>query len=477
MMESEKITRLYFNAILRKWWLLVVCVAAAVVPGVLYILLVDPTFESQIRVLIQDRGLLVQKENFQRKDQEFLTTQAEIIRSPLVVKRSVEKVAAVASDKPDADPVKKIIKELRVTTLADTDIVRISFRNSDPQHSVDRLKAIVESYREQIQEIEKGTSGNTLELLEKREKSLLAQRNKIESELEKILNESPLIGGTREGVRVETDSLKDLSKQIFELRLKRIRLENLFQLQPESDSANDQFLGVLEEVDDQASKSLRDLQANLWNAEVLVRELSSVYGPEHSDRKKAENKLTVLKDLYSKSLLQANQNLKKQLESSKSDEKRYQTLYDTERDRLNKLNTYLFQEEQLQVELKQIERKQESTFAFLHQNQLKDEALAGGQSAIIVRVLDDFRLPENPIWPKPLTLITACVMIGGLLGLVLIVLLERLPLPGMSISEPQTITQKDVQHQHSVITSQNGDEVSSTQNPPPVQPDGGMLST
>lgn len=431
MNNSTTLTKVYFKAFRRRWVLLLAMVVCAIVPGLLYLQNTESIYETQIRTLIQNNGLSIDANTKRNKEKEFLSTQAEIVRSPLIIRRSFEILPPSPTLEPDVDPIVQITKELSVSPLVSTDIIRLSYRNSDPERSVKRLQAIIESYQQYLLEIEQGTSDETLELLENQEKTLSSQRKQLEAKLIQIRKESPFIGEPREVVRTETTTLKELASQLILSNSKRVRIESAMQSQQNGSDTNSENIILLDDIDTELSRTLRDLQNRLWQAEADVQKLSSVYGPLFPERKQAEDQALALKKQYTDMKSQVAVSLKRQLEIARAEEDNFQKQYNAERQRLSQLDNFLLQEELLQAELKRINQTFESTVTQLRQKRLNKEALAGGQVSVLVKVLDEYIVPKQPVWPLPIPLLMACGLLGLLLALVIIAFIEKLPLPGM----------------------------------------------
>ncbi|MBW3543603.1 MAG: hypothetical protein KY476_25410, partial [Planctomycetes bacterium] len=76
-------------ALWRGRWLLVLSVAASVGLGALWLRQATPLYEAEARLLIRDEGPF-EPEQRQRDDRFFMATQAEIIRSPVTIRRALE---------------------------------------------------------------------------------------------------------------------------------------------------------------------------------------------------------------------------------------------------------------------------------------------------------------------------------------------------------------------------------------------------
>ncbi len=430
-MNDATLTQVYLGAI-RKWWkLLLAATACTIVPTLFYLQNTDSIYETQIRTLIQNNGLAVDASQSHSKDKNFLSTQAEIIRSPLIIRRSFDILPPVATSSPDEDPVVYVTERLLVSPLVSTDIVRLSYRDSNPEYSVRRLQAIIESYQQYLQEVEQSSSDETVELLEKQQFALIQRRNDLEKSLADLRKQSPFIGEPQESIRTETTALKELANRLVLASSKTSHLESLVKFQEHSNSPLDSVAMQIGTINPELSRTLRDLHNSCSEAKSELQKLSRVFGPAHPERKQAEDRANALQAQYSNALKQAAVSMKQQLEIARSEQAHLQKLHDAERNRLRTLDAYFLEEEKLNAELSRVNQTYEATLAQLRQKRLNKQALAGGQVSIAVQVLDEFAVPLTPVWPQPIPLLIACGFLGFLLGMITIVFLEKLPLPGV----------------------------------------------
>src|SRR5215207_3238081 len=88
-------------------------VLSCVALGLIYLQQATPIFESEARVLIQQQDLLNAATRV-RSDAEFLSTQAEIIRSPVIIEKALKTVTIPVPEDSDMDPVLFVLKGLKV---------------------------------------------------------------------------------------------------------------------------------------------------------------------------------------------------------------------------------------------------------------------------------------------------------------------------------------------------------------------------
>ncbi|MGE3315798.1 MAG: Wzz/FepE/Etk N-terminal domain-containing protein, partial [Planctomycetaceae bacterium] len=88
----------------RRKGLVILSVLSCVTLGLIYLAQATPIFESEARVLIQQQDLLNAASRI-RTDAEFLSTQAEIIRSPVIIEKALKTVTVPVPEGSTLDPV------------------------------------------------------------------------------------------------------------------------------------------------------------------------------------------------------------------------------------------------------------------------------------------------------------------------------------------------------------------------------------
>lgn len=425
------LARVYLFVLQRYWWVLAGCAVCAWLLGFLYLSQAEPIYEAQVRVLIQDRGLSLDGRPSHSKDKDFLSTQAELIRSPLTISRALGDVKMTVPGSSNQDAVNDAMESLQVSPMARTDIVKVSYRCADPQLAVGRLRAIVQSYREDVRHAERNVATKTLQLLERREESLREQLQMLQREDADLRSASPLIGEPRDGVSVEATSLKELSDRLNEARSQRVRIENcLNALREHADTELPFGESTLADVlDEQVARTIGELERELALAQTHLQQTALVYGPRHPERQAAEARLSSLQAVGNERKAEIVERLRQRLDVARAVEQGMESLYEKEHARLKSLDKHLLKKQQLHANRQLVEQLHESALATLQDFELTDQALADGRASVLVRVLDDFVPPEQPIWPQPVPVLAACALLGLLGGVVGIVAVQRPSLP------------------------------------------------
>ena len=162
----------------RKWWLLP-CLSVSLSLGFAFLLLAERLYSVEARLLVEQKGLPLDREGPARQEAEFLATQAQIIRSPAVV-RDVARAFPPLPLPEGTDAVTEMIENLSVSPLVGTNVIRIAFRSADSGHAVSTVDGIIRAYQEYSGETELDSYVEVLRLLSQTEGDL---RRDLESEI------------------------------------------------------------------------------------------------------------------------------------------------------------------------------------------------------------------------------------------------------------------------------------------------------
>jgi uncharacterized protein involved in exopolysaccharide biosynthesis len=134
----------------------------------------------------------------------------------------------------------------------------------------------------------------------------------------------------------------------------------------------------------------------------------------------AEEQVAYWQQLLDQRVQAAESGLAHQLEAAKVTETKLQQLYDQERRRVKQLDDFLVEEAALAAKITRTEETHAATLARLKEYQLTEQALQGGRSSVVVRILDGSDLQEQAIWPQTKALLGLCGMLGIVGGVVLV---------------------------------------------------------
>lgn len=404
-------------ALLKCWWPQIIgcAVAGGVLAGV-YLLAASPAYRAEVRVVIQNLGLNADASgNKPTYDKEFLSTQAEVIRSPATLQRSLETLPMHPLDKPKdpPDPIADLAEALQVNLLAGTDIVRITFEHFDPDYAAKRLQSVIESYKQHARSVEQSSTSQSVELLTQRERELQEQLQSLQQRSLSLRTET---------AAVAAGSAMDDSPMLRELTNRWVTVE------AELAAANAKLDGPSGAaalwVDFPAARELADLENQAVAARVDAAKHEQIYGSSHPERIAARNRADDLSREVESRRDQISSGLRAVRDSLGRQRDQLQALIARETERLQSANSARLQQEQLQREMAQLTEIHASTAKALEAIRLADRSLATGRTSMLIDVLDEFTPPREAIWPKPAPLLAAAVLLGLLLGVAMAVVVE-----------------------------------------------------
>jgi uncharacterized protein involved in exopolysaccharide biosynthesis len=170
--------------------------------GVAYLVLTEATYEAQTRILVQQEELAMEQKAAPRTDKLFAATQAEVIRSPLIVRQALASLGISQPALETEDPVTQVLEALHVAPVVQTDVLTLRFRSQDPDRTVAVINAIIAAYQAHLREIESDSQSETLSLLSTRERELRSELNRLQEKHELLRESSPLVGKDRVNANV-----------------------------------------------------------------------------------------------------------------------------------------------------------------------------------------------------------------------------------------------------------------------------------
>lgn len=451
-----------------KGWV-IASVLGCVALGLVYLQQAKSIYESQARVLIQQQDLLNAAQRV-RSDAEFLATQAEIIRSPVIIEKALKTVPVAIPADSDLDPVLFVLKGLKVSPIEKTNVLNISFRGSDREMGNKLVNTIVSCYAEFMNSTEATRASDSLRLMRQREETLRARLASLQQKHQELRKDSPQIGQGRDAMNLPMATLKDIGSQLAATGTRRMELENrlrvsasfsklmgapatLSKREVKSEAIADAsgvtpvsttVASAYPFVPDESSQappavvSLADgtavatadpakIQEHLWRVKGLAMDLAQVYGPRHPEVRALQQQITLWEKRVAESQLNSTAAIAVELEALKVAEHDLAEKYREEMVATRKLDSFLFQEQQIVDDIARVDQSYKATMEAMTQMEMAAQALDGGAGSLTVRVLESPDLVENLVWPVPAQFLGLCAVVGFLGSSVLLVLFQKRP--------------------------------------------------
>jgi uncharacterized protein involved in exopolysaccharide biosynthesis len=384
-------------------------------------------------------------------DRGFLATQAEVIRSPLIISQALSLVPiAIPADYPKSAEA-FVLKSLSVSPVIQTDVLKIGMRGTNADEAKAFTQALIQVYREHVQQGDQERYTSDVNVLTQREAELRRQLEELQAEYVRFRSRSPLIGQGRETLDVAGMQLSQIGRQLSDARNRRIALEDRVHvfdiaaaqgfspeymarvlpvthlpplLGPGDDRRTINRISLL--ADDGAvtnvlrgssaagGNDIGEIQQQLWQARMRAIQLSQQFGPRHVDVLATQEQIRYWEKLLVERTEVAAKEVLQELEAVKATETKIEELYTAESRRAKVIDDFLVEEAVLNGKIQRASESYARTLAQLHDYQLTDEALRHG------RLLDGPELLEEVVWPQTKILLGLCGLLGMVGGVVVV---------------------------------------------------------
>jgi uncharacterized protein involved in exopolysaccharide biosynthesis len=342
------------------------------IAGAAYLWQAQPAYQVEARILVERQqppaAATEPAGRETEQDKNFLATQAEIIRSPAVVGRAVQRLGLRAPDGFEADPVTSIIGSLSVAPVLGTNVLRIGFRSPDPAEAARTVEGLVDTYRQYVLEGERQSQATKVQLLSESERKLRGEFQSLHQAYQarhrgESVAVQPAPAPAGEGISLVSHSAVGDPAEAQPASFASVELADVPQADP-----NERWNAAA-------------IEAELAKAEVHRAELSRSFGPKHPALRAADEQIETWKRL-----------LRERLEAAPL--QRLKTAHD-----------------EVLVELQASEKA--------------EQALAVGQTGLAIGMLQAPSFNGVPVGPPRSVLLGACGLVGLIGGLGLTWLMER----------------------------------------------------
>lgn len=428
-----------FAAVLwRRRWSLAAFLLGAVLIGGLYAILAQPVYQTTARLMIQREGSLLTETQNTISKEDILATQAEVIRSPAVLSRAMKTLALPPADPGGPDPMAAIMESLVIAPVLNAEVLTLTCTDPDPEQSVRKMKAIVDAYQADIQANQHDTQIEALRLLTRSQKELRDELDSLQEDYVKLRESGPLIGQGNQTTEVQATALLRLRDMVNETTRRRIELENqLHSLDVAAKNGEERPYLIVAATPRLAGSSgatgdLRvisageiDIHQAVLRAKAREQQALLYYGPDHPDviaaRQEIESWQKALKDSH-----QAGRKaIEEELANVGREEKELTNLCQQEYEKAKIADVFHVKDQQALASIQRVQELYTSTLGQLKQWQLADQTPAAGKYTLTVRVLELSPQALPVIVPPPLLVLPACLLLGLLGGVGLVILQER----------------------------------------------------
>ena len=376
--------------------------------GFVYILLAQPIYHVVAQLLVVQRAVLSDQQQQISGRTEFLSTQAEIFSSPVVVEAALVSLPVEYVEDLGEDPVAAIAESLSAAPIKGTNVLSLSYAAPAPEQGEAVLNSVIESYRHFIRDVEHADHRQDLEVLKRRESEFRNQLEVLNAKYGELRAENEMSTGESDAADIQKVLLERLTGQLVDARTKRIALENeLHAFEEFGLSGNSR----------ETSSSRERLREELWRAEAELAALRAQYTEKHQGRVEVSRRVATLRLQLKKAEELERRTLERELGAASTTERRLDEVYRAEVGRAKAIEVQRLRQGQLKEEIEQVATAHRSTLAMLRNAELTGEGLAEGRARAAIHVLEVPASPLEPDWPRPALVLIPCILFGVIFGL------------------------------------------------------------
>src|SRR5579884_1280105 len=403
----------YLFLILRHKWKILGFVGVCLLATYLVCARLTPLYEATAKIDVDRRvpiGIIGQEASQASSGDDadaFMATQMELIQADAVVRPVAEKFNLLQREsqleKLAKDKVRRktdapvYLRQLKVTRPVNTYILRVSYRSPDPQLAAYVANAIAQSYLEHTFEIRIRSSSALSAFMVKQLDELKAKMERSSLALAKFERELNVLN-PEEKTNILAARLLQLNTEYTSAQADRVRKEAAHNAMQSGSLA-------AAEISTQGD-SLKQLQDRVNQAKQHLADVASIYGPNHSEYRKASNDLAELQRQFSEMQHSVAQRVEADYTEAVNREKMLATAVARTKAEYDQLNGRSFEYQQL----KRDADADKALYSDL-ERRIREAGINAGFQNSSIRIADFARPPDAPVYPrKKLSLLLAFII-------------------------------------------------------------------
>ena len=407
----------YLLVVWRQKWKILAFVATCLLATYLISARLTPIYEATAKIDV-DRHIptnVVGPESSPMSDGDdadaFMATQMEIIQSDSVLRPVAERFHLLQREKQlehlGGESIRRktdapvFLGQLRVTRPLNTYLLDISYRSPDPELAADVANAIANSFVQHTFEIRMKNSGSLSDFMEKQLGELKARMERSGMALAKFEQELNVIN-PEEKTNILSARILQLNQEYTNAQADRMRKEANYN-SIKSGSAASAFVTP-------QSEELARLQDRVNQAKQRLADISSIYGPNHNEYRKAANDLAEVERQFDEAHKGVGQRVEVEYNEALNRESMLQKAVNDAKAEYDKLNSRSFEYQQL----KRDADADKALYSDL-ERRIRESGINAGFQTSAIRIADPARPPDGAIFPRTklnllLALITSLVL-------------------------------------------------------------------
>jgi polysaccharide biosynthesis transport protein len=302
---------------------------------------------------------------------------------------------------------------LTVSKVAHSPVIQIQYSSTDPRLSTDIVNTLVNNYVEDSFRTRYDSMQQAAKFLFKQ---LMDLRLKVDAAQEKLVEYERQKGilGMDEKQNIITEKLDQLNKELTAAQADRIQKEAIVK---RFESTGDPALGS-SVTDSQVLQRLKEQDAEL---RTQYAQLNTVFGPSYPKVEELRNELEQTDEAIRREVASIVGRARSDYLIAVNREEMLKKALEAQKQQANQLNESAIEYETLKHDADSSRQLYEAMMT-----KEKEAGVSAGLHSSNIRVIDPARVPSSPAWPKIPVNIAMALLFGGLGGILLAVVVDRL---------------------------------------------------
>jgi succinoglycan biosynthesis transport protein ExoP len=425
--NSADTTPLY-QILWQRRWTVGITLVSVVTLAVAYLLIATPIYTATAHIYIEQNTPKVAEEasGFTLKDDNFLPTQVEIVRSAPILQAALDKVdwkKLNTFHDVEGDPLDWLWRTsaFKVEVGKKDDILSISMDTAWPQEGANFVNAVVSGFVNYQSTLKRGTGTDMVRILESQKKEVEKELNDRTSEMLKFKAENGALSfNDQDKGNIILERLAALSSSLTTAELARVDLQTQYE-QAQAILANPNAIAHFVESQqvkekDWGDHSYDDLRSQLLQAQV---NLSGLSGTLESTNPRVRSLQLIVDTLQRKlaekerAMAEANaSDLNQQLAAAKEKEQSIRVALDQQQKKAMDLNVKAAEYDRLAADVDRVQKQND-----LLDTRIKEVRLNSQDAgSLAITVLAPARVETRPSKPKKSFVLAGSGLLGILLG-------------------------------------------------------------
>ena len=394
--EAEELLSMhhYLWLLKRAWWKIALAVLATTALVTIGCFLVTPIYEATARITVDNKvptSVLSQDAGSQSTSdvEEFLNTEMDLIQSDAVLRPVAEQfhLLPAAKHASQGEPAGSVaLKNLTVTHLPNSLLLRISYRSKSAQQAADVANAVAQSYISRVYTMRVRNSMNVSGFMEGQLDDLKANMNKSAEALAAYERQLGVIDPEQQ-TSILSQRVLQLNTEYTEAENDRIRKQTAYKGVETGNMA-------AIEISTQAEQ-LTKLQQQLQDAQQKMATLKTTYGVNNMNYKLGANELAEVTRQYNAARTDIGKRIQTDYSQAASHEAMLRDALAQAKAQADKLNVSSIQYSQLKRDAEANKTLYNELF-----QKIKEAGINSGFQNSAIRIADEARPESSPVFPK-----------------------------------------------------------------------------